>query len=223
MNLWERLLSVLSAVLKTRLRTGEPVKVTLFKTTLRTGYVQPKVADFLAKIRPYALDIEAETGIPWMFAAVQSGHESRWGESRLTTVDNNLFGYTANADWLKENKPVARYLTRESSDKPPDQIKYWTTPGDIFEKKQRPDGGTDLQVWRPFRKYSSWGASLRDWANLLQRRYPKSFEAAKAGNFEAFAKGLQEGGYATDRDPKTGELVYARKLIKIHKDIEGIA
>lgn len=147
---------------------------------------------FLAKIKPSALAIEAETGIPWIFAAVQSAHESRWGLSRLTLEANNLFGVTGDS-WAQEGKPVYWIVTKE------------------FSKD-----GTSSEIRRPFRKYADWAESLRDWAGLIQRRYPRALAGARAGNFPEFAQGLQEGGYATD--PK-----YALQLVALHSELEGIA
>lgn len=176
-----------------------------------------KITDFLTKIQPAALEIEAKTGIPWRFAAVQAGHESRWGESRLTVTANNLFGFTANEAWMTAQKPTAKFITTEFSDKPPEAIRYWTFPGDIFKKEKTPTGGSRLEVWRHFRRYGSWQESLDDWAGLMGKtRFAKALAGAKAGNFTEFAQGLSEGGYATD--PK-----YAEKLVRLNSDIEGIA
>lgn len=163
-----------------------------------TGYVQPKIAAFFEKIRAPALEVEARTGIPWRFAATQAAHESGWGLSKLTIEANNLFGITGDT-WRLQGKPIYTIVTRESA-----------------------KDGTPFVLNRPFRKYDSWQASLSDWADLITRRYPKAFEAAHAGDFAGFAKGLEEGGYATDRD-KTGELVYAKKLIALHTSLGGIA
>lgn len=216
MSLWESLLSVLFARLNGR---------TISFTKKIWGMpMNPKYTDFFAKIRPDALKIEGETGIPWIFAATQAAHESGCGESRLTTTANNLFGFTANAEWMNKPSPTVKFLTRECSDKPPEQIRYWEFEGDIFKKDRTPAGGSELQVWRYFRKYDSWEASLRDWAaHLATPRYAAALAGAKAGDFAAFAKGLEAGGYATDKDPKTGQLVYAAKLINLHSQLEGIA
>jgi flagellum-specific peptidoglycan hydrolase FlgJ len=217
MSLWAQLSSVLSAVWKTR-------RISITRRIKWTGYVRPDIADFFVKVKEPALKIEAEFGIPWIFAATQSGHESRWGQSKLTTLGNNLFGFTANDKWVAAGSPTIKFITRESSDKPPEAIRYWTFPGDIFKKDKTPAGGSELQVWRHFRKYASWEESLRDWAGLLSKpRYARALAGAKTGNFVEFAQGLQEGGYATDRDETTGQLVYAKKLIDLHKQIEGIA
>lgn len=192
MKLWEWILNAIFAV------TKKP-SISITKTIGGTLYVNPNWQNFADKIRPFALNVEAKTGIPWRFAMIQAGHESRHGESRLTVDANNLFGLTGDS-WYTQGKPVYWIQTRESA-----------------------KDGTQFETKRPFRKYASWQESLDDWASLIQRRYPKAFEAAKLGDFEGFAKGLESGGYATDRDPKTKELVYAKKLIELNNSLEGLA
>lgn len=193
MNLWERLLSALCAVWKTP-------QVNLTVPIQRTGFVQPKIQAFMAKVRIPALIVESQTGIPWRFAATQAGHESRWGQSDLTVQANNLFGVTGDK-WAAQGKPV---------------IWMPTTEYDAAHMA--------YVVRRPFRKYVDWIESLRDWAGLIQRIYPKALAAAKLGDFPGFADGLLDGipdgegrplKYATD--PK-----YAQKLKDIHASLEGI-
>lgn len=133
-----------------------------------------QIKDFLTKIKPDAQSIEQKTGIPWLFAATQAGHESRWGLSLLTVDANNLFGITGDS-WYTQGKPV-----------------YW-----IMTKEYGKDG-TPFEIKRPFRKYDSWESSLLDWADLLVRRYPKAIDAARESDFKGFADALQAGGYATD-------------------------
>ncbi len=175
----------------------------------------PKLTDFLAKIRADALKVETEAGIPWLFAGTQAAHESGCGLSKLTVTANNLFGFTANPAWMAAHSPTVKFLTKEFSKKPPEQIRYWEYEGDIFKKEKTSDGGSVLDVWRYFRKYDSWEASLRDWANLLAKpRFAAALAGAKAGDFTAFAQGLQAAGYATDPH-------YATQLVALHSSIEG--
>jgi flagellum-specific peptidoglycan hydrolase FlgJ len=143
---------------------------------------------FLEKIRAPALAIEAETGIPWVFAATQAAHESRYGNSKLTVDANNLFGITGDT-WYTQGKPV-----------------YWIETTEYNKDK------IAFKIRRPFRKYADWTESLRDWASLIQRRYPAALAAAKLGNFKGFAEGLVLGGYATDPS-------YSTKLVSLHRSI----
>ena len=146
---------------------------------------------FLATIAPAAKAIEAETGIPWLFIATKAAHESRYGNSKLTLLANNLFGITGDS-WYTAGKPV-----------------HWIETTEYNKDKMA------FQIRRPFRKYENWTESIRDWASLIQRRYPKALEQAKAGNFAGFATELQKGGYATDP-------VYAVKLAALHRNISLI-
>lgn len=173
--------------------SGDPAIIVQKTVAIKaTGYVRPDIQQFIDKIRPAALAIEAETGIPWRFAMVQSAHESRYGQSQLTVEANNLFGITGES-WQAAGKPVYVIMTTE------------------YDQNKVP-----YKVRRPFRKYANWEESLRDWADLLTRRYPKAVANAKAGDFEGFAQSLAEGGYATD--PK-----YATKLASLNTSLEGIA
>jgi flagellar protein FlgJ len=146
---------------------------------------------FLGKIRGPALAIELETGIPWKFAATQAAHESRYGLSKLTLEANNLFGITGDS-WKAKGLPVYEITTLE------------------YDSHQVP-----YTLVRPFRRYASWEDSLRDWADLLRRLYPKALAAAKDGDFVTFANALQQGGYATD--PK-----YAVQLIAMNQSLEDV-
>ncbi len=184
-------MNVLEWLLHLLLRVTDKPTITFTKVITGTGYVNPKVTNFIAKIKPAAEAIEKDFGIPWRFAMIQAAHESAWGLSRLTVEVNNLFGVTGDT-WYQEGKPVYWIMTKE------------------YAKDQTP-----FEIKRPFRKYDSWEGSLRDWAGLITRRYPKALEAAKIGDFTAFAHELQEGGYATD--PR-----YAVQLVQLHDEIKDI-
>lgn len=158
------------------------------KQTAWTGYTKPPLPKeipvepklpytkqtFLETIFPHAKVIERECGIPWLFTATQAAHESRYGNSYLTLQANNLFGVTGES-WAKQGKPVYVIETTE------------------YDLAKNP-----FKLRRPFRKYASWEQSLRDWSDLIVRRYPNALAAAKAQDFDSFAKALHGGGYATD-------------------------
>lgn len=187
----ETLLNVLR-----RMWLGRGLSVSFSKDIIWTGYTKPmkySPQSFLQTIRPSAMNIQTETGIPWVFTASQAAHESRYGNSRLTTEANNLFGITGDS-WAQKGRPVYWIETLEySSDKVPFKIR------------------------RPFRKYLSWEESLRDWASLIKRRYPAALIAAQKGDFKGFAEGLQTGGYATDPKYAT-KLVALHRSIALSAD-----
>jgi flagellar protein FlgJ len=59
-----------------------------------------------------------------------------------------------------------------------------------------------------FRSYESYAEAFRDYANLLKNN-PRYAQAIEAGNDPAaFARGLQQAGYATDP-------AYASKLTRV--------
>lgn len=186
MNLFQRLLEWLF---------GGRATVSVDREIAWTGYVKPTMPkpkpasygphEFLDAIKPHAQAIERDFGIPWTFAATQAAHESRWGNSRLTLEANNLFGVTGDS-WVTQDKPV-----------------YWIETKEFVN-------GEETTIRRPFRKYDDWTGSLRDWAELLARRYGGAMEAARAGDFPGFAEGLVKGGYATD--PR-----YAPKLVALYR------
>lgn len=133
-------------------------------------------SDFVENMEQIALLIQFETGIKAIVPITQAAHESRWGESELTTKANNLFGLTGDT-WAELKKPVVYMKTRE-------HIK-----------------GKWIDVRRPFRAYPSWEASLRDWARLMQLPlYAHALMWAKEGNVGAFATAVAAAGYATDPD-----------------------
>jgi len=150
---------------------------------------------FIDKMLPVAWEIFAYSEIQPKILIAHAAHESHWGTSQLAIRANNLFGLTAGS-WAGRNKSLFGIPTREFCPEPPDEIRYWSVPGDIIEKKASPNGGTDLMVNRYFRAYADWKASCDDWASLLTRRYPAAYIAAQLGKFEDFARGLS--GYATD-------------------------
>lgn len=167
---------------------------------------------FIDRLWPIALQIKNEFGIHPPILITQAAHESRWGESELTDDANNLFGMTGD-DWWAQGKPVLTMKTWEESAKEPDQIRYWSRPGDIIEKKINPKGGSILTVLRPFRMYATWDESVRDWVSLLIRpRFAKALAAARSGDIKAFAKEMQAAGYATDSNYEAKLLAMAARV-----------
>src|SRR6185437_4015759 len=65
--------------------------------------------------------------------------------------------------------------------------------------------GTRIQTQAQFRAYASPSQSLEDYVALLQNNPRYASALNTGGDVQAFAAGLQRGGYATDPD-------YARKI-----------
>lgn len=80
--------------------------------------------------------------------------------------------------------------------------------GQGFRAVDKAEGSNDA-----YRVYGNRQESINDFLSLLERRYPKAYEALQKGDAQAFATGMKEGGYATD--PK-----YVDKLLSVVKSME---
>lgn len=148
--------------------------------------------DFKQKMMPIALDEQRRSGIDPNVTITQAAHESNWGRSGLTVKANNLFGFTGES-WEKAGKPVLKLPTTE-------YIK-----------------GVKTTVNRPFRSYSSWAESVRDWGTLISGKniYRTAYAFAKQGNVPEFADAVAKAGYATDP-------AYASSLQSVYQVVKSI-
>ncbi len=132
-------------------------------------------AAFIDKHQPAADKAAAASGIPAAFMIGQAAHETGWGRSEIRRVDGsasfNLFGIKAGPDW---KGAVAEVGTTEFV------------------------GGQAQRVTAKFRAYSSYEESFADYARLISANPRYKDALAAGGNVQAFAQGLQRGGYATD-------------------------
>lgn len=137
---------------------------------------------FLATMAPFAREARERFGVPASVALAQASQETGWGRS---APGNNYFG-------VKCHK------------QPPGPVR--------FECHQLTTGewenGRRIEVNDNFRTYASMRDSVLDYANFLRTnsRYAPAF--AVASNADAFARALQQAGYATDP-------AYADSLIAI--------
>ena len=157
--------------------------------TLENGRTQaPHVRAFQEKLHEHAHAAEQSTGIPAKFMLGQAALETGWGKRMIKNADgtssNNLFGIKAGPNW--KGKVATAVTTEYVNGKPQTKV----------EK---------------FRAYDSPADSFRDYARLIANnpRYEKVM--ASGGDAEAFAKGLQRAGYATDPN-------YAAKLTRLIKN-----
>ncbi|EKU82885.1 flagellar protein FlgJ [Massilia sp. UYP32] len=164
-------------------------KAPALPATLENGRTQaPHVRAFQEKLHEHAHAAEQSTGIPAKFMLGQAALETGWGKRMIKNADgtssNNLFGIKAGPSW--KGKVATAVTTEYVNGKPQTKV----------EK---------------FRAYDSPADSFRDYARLIANnpRYEKVI--ASGGDAEAFAKGLQRAGYATDPN-------YAAKLTRLIKN-----
>ncbi|MHB1371551.1 MAG: flagellar assembly peptidoglycan hydrolase FlgJ [Pseudomonadaceae bacterium] len=149
-----------------------------------TGAVSQSAKDFVAEVWPHAVAASRKTGIPPQFMVAQAALETGWGQKQLRNPDgspsHNLFNIKAGSAW------TGRTVSR-------DVVEY--TNGQAYTEPSR------------FRAYGSYAESFRDYANLISRS-PRYADVLGQTDPAAFARSLQDAGYATDP-------MYADKLTRI--------
>ncbi len=140
---------------------------------------------FVDKMWPHAVEASRATGIPPQFILGQAALESGWGTREIRSTDgrptHNLFGIKAGRSWSGQTSSTG-------------------TTEFVQGAKQR--------SVEKFRSYSSYAEAFRDYANMLKSN-PRYAQALEAGHDPAaFARGLQQAGYATDP-------AYASKLTRV--------
>lgn len=165
-----------------------PAKVSVPPT--RGGSDVPgAVQAFIEKLRPAAEAAAASIGVPAPLLIAQAGLETGWGRSLPGGDSNNLFGIKASRNYAGASVAAA---TTEFVN------------------------GAAARVVDRFRAYASVADSLRDFGNLLRgARYATAL--ANVNDPAAYAKSLQQAGYATD--PKYADkLTRAIGLVSRHFD-----
>lgn len=138
------------------------------------GQGSDAAGDFVARMRPHALAVERDTGIPAHFMVAQAALETGWGKAEPRRADGspsfNLFGIKAGRGW--------RGASVEAS-----TLEYV-------------DGQPQRQTER-FRAYGSYAEAFADYARLLTDN-PRYSAAASSRDGPGFARALQNAGYASD-------------------------
>jgi peptidoglycan hydrolase FlgJ len=147
--------------------------------------------DFIAQLWPCAEEAGRELGIDPRNLLAQAALETGWGKSLPCDTSGgtsfNFFGIKATDSWKGDSVSV-RTLEFE--------------------------GGLPVPKNARFRSYESAADSFRDYVEVL-RNNPRYASALNTGDdAQAFAKGLQQGGYATD--PR-----YAEKIASIAQNISA--
>ncbi|WP_416886136.1 flagellar assembly peptidoglycan hydrolase FlgJ [Marinospirillum sp.] len=149
----------------------------------RTYFASPE--DFVRHLYPIAEQAAARLGVDPRFMLAQSALETGWGRHMIARADGsnsfNLFGIKADRRWSGEAAEVPTLEYR--------------------------NGRPQQERWA-FRAYDSFEQSMEDYVDFLlaNPRYQSALE--QTDNPRAFARGLQQAGYATD--PR-----YAYKIVNI--------
>ncbi|CAK0742336.1 flagellar protein FlgJ [Gammaproteobacteria bacterium] len=155
------------------------------KTSRETGKEKLTPGEFVAEVWPAASEAARKLGIDPKVLVAQAALESGWGGSVARQPNgqssHNLFGIKADARWNGARVMVSTLEYQE---------------------------GVAVRRRDPFRSYDSFAESFSDYVHFLSSN-PRYQNALKqVNNPEAFLRGLQTAGYATDP-------AYARKVTAI--------
>ncbi len=156
----------------------------LFPAVLLSAQHNPPHHSYIKEYKALAIQEMERSGIPASITLAQAILESGAGQSKLARMANNHFGIKCGNDWTGGTYP-----------------------------KEDDDNGPDGQLtYSCFRAYDSVETSYRDHSDFLTdprkaHRYGPLFELDNT-NYQGWAYGLKEAGYATSRD-------YAVKLIEL--------
>lgn len=140
---------------------------------------------FIGKLWPHAQEAARTTGVAPHFILGQAALESGWGRGEIRHADgtpsHNLFGIKAGRGWqgATVDVPTTEYVN-----------------------------GTAVKVVEKFRAYGSYADAFKDYANLLAANPRYAQVLNERSDPAAFARGLQQAGYATDPN-------YADKLTRV--------
>ncbi len=147
------------------------------------------VTKFQEKMLEHADNASRTSGIPSNLMMGQAALESGWGSREIRakdgTTSHNLFGIKATSGWKGK---VAEAVTTEYID------------------------GVKQKRIEKFRAYDSYTESFQDFANMMKSNPRYNNVINNLDNPEAYAKALQQAGYATDPN-------YAAKLSAVIKRV----
>jgi flagellar protein FlgJ len=130
---------------------------------------------FAQSLWPQAQQAARQLGVSPVSLVAQAALETDWGRSMPRTAggstSNNLFGIKAGGGWEGAS---------------------------VQSNTQEYDSGTATAVKAQFRSYATPGQCFQDYVSLLQRSPRYAGALGTGANTQAFAAGLQRGGYATD-------------------------
>jgi len=140
---------------------------------------------FISRMWPHAQEAARTTGIAPHFILGQAALESGWGRGEIRMADgspsHNLFGIKAGRGWQGATADV---VTTEYVN------------------------GAPVKTVERFRAYGSYAEAFKDYAQLLAANPRYAQVLNERADPAAFARGLQQAGYATDPN-------YAEKLTRV--------
>lgn len=142
-----------------------------------------EASQFVANVATAAENAAESIGVSPNLVLAHAALESGWGKKPIT--DNkgqntyNVFGVKAGGDWTGRTADI---VTTEFV------------------------GGVAQKRVETFRAYDSYSEAFADYAKLIGKRFGGATQAGS--DAQAFARGLQQGGYATDPS-------YADKLVHV--------
>jgi len=154
-------------------------------STPATGNLTDAARSFIGKLWPHAQEAARTTGVAPHFILGQAALESGWGRGEIRHADgsasHNLFGIKASRGWqgATVDVPTTEYVN-----------------------------GVAVKTVEKFRSYGSYADAFKDYANLLAANPRYAQVLNERSDPAAFARGLQQAGYATDPN-------YADKLTRV--------
>ena len=138
-------------------------------------WVPGDAGEFVSALAPYAMETARKLGVSVRAVLAQAALETQWGTRMPTHPDgrssNNLFGIKAGASWGGEriNVPTLEF-----------------------------EGGVPVRRQAQFRAYGSPAEAFDNYAQLLASNPRYADALGKGDDVLGFARGLVNGGYATD-------------------------
>jgi peptidoglycan hydrolase FlgJ len=167
-------------------------------TSASPGASEAEKTNFVQGLWPQAEQAGQLLGVDPRHLIAQAALETNWGRNvprdSAGRSSNNLFGMKASADWSGST---------------------------VTSNTQEFQNGVAASTAAQFKAYATPAESLQDYVSLLRNNPRYSSALNTGGDIQAFAAGLQHGGYATDPD-------YANKITALtaavaHKVNDGVA
>jgi peptidoglycan hydrolase FlgJ len=161
-----------------------------YSATERASTTSTTVSDaaktnFIQDLWPQAQEAGQLLGVDPRHLIAQAALETNWGRSMPQDANgrtsNNLFGIKASAEWSGST---------------------------VTSGTQEFAGGVATDTSAQFKAYPTQAQSFQDYVALLRNNPRYSAALNTGGDVQAFATGLQRGGYATDPD-------YANKIAAV--------